>query len=99
MHTNLRPPPHCPPMPHGRLMGSDSRTLRPLVDSLNIFLDVILAGYFGMGVAGIGLVAEWATALLGLFTLRILKQRSQIPINFGPILQFGYSKIHSNDKP
>lgn len=69
----------------GVLIGlGHSRTLLTtlvFLNSLNIFLDVILAGYFGMGVAGIGLgtmIAEWATALLGLFlTLRILKQRSQ----------------------
>jgi len=51
------------------------------LNALNIALDVILAGYLGMGVTGIGLgtmIAEWATALLALFlTLRILGQRSQ----------------------
>jgi len=69
----------------GVLIGlGHSRTLlatQVFLNALNIALDVILAGYFGMGVTGIGIgtmIAEWATALLALYlTLRILRQRSQ----------------------
>ncbi len=50
-----------------------------VLNGLNITLDVILAGYFGLGVAGIGIgtaISEWVAALLAFYLmLRILKQR------------------------
>ncbi len=53
--------------------------LQVFLNSLNIGLDVMLAGYFGMGVAGIGLgtaISEGAAALLGIYLMRrILKGR------------------------
>ncbi len=67
----------------GVLVGlGRSRTLlwvQVALNSINIGLDVLLAGYFGMGVAGIGIgtaISEWVAALLALYLLvRILKQR------------------------
>lgn len=67
----------------GGLIGlGRSRTLlvvQIVLNTLNIVLDVTLAGYFGMGVAGIGLgtmIAEWTAALLGLYLMiGILKER------------------------
>ncbi len=69
----------------GVLIGlGRSRTLlgtQIFLNSLNIALDIILAGYLGMGVAGIGLgtmIAEWSSAILALYlTARILKNRGQ----------------------
>jgi MATE family multidrug resistance protein len=67
----------------GGLIGlGKSRTLlgvQVVLNSLNIGLDVLLAGYFGMGVKGIALgtmIAEWTAGLLALYLIiRILKQR------------------------
>jgi len=67
----------------GGLVGlGRSRTLlwvQIILNSLNIALDVLLAGYFGMGVAGIGIgtaIAEWVAAVLAFcLIVRILKNR------------------------
>ena len=67
----------------GALVGlGRSRTLlwvQVALNSINIGLDVLLAGYFGMGVAGIGIgtaISEWVAALLALYlVVRILKQQ------------------------
>lgn len=67
----------------GGLIGlGHSRTLllvQLVLNVLNIVLDVTLAGYWGMGVAGIGLgtmIAEWTAAIVALYLLvRILKKR------------------------
>ena len=67
----------------GALVGlGRSRTLlwvQVVLNSINIGLDVLLAGYFGMGVAGIGIgtaISEWVAALLALYlVVRILKQQ------------------------
>ena len=67
----------------GALVGlGRSRTLlwvQVALNSISIGLDVLLAGYFGMGVAGIGIgtaISEWVAALLALYlVVRILKQR------------------------
>ncbi len=67
----------------GVLVGlGRSRTLlwvQVSLNSLNIGLDVLLAGYFGMGVAGIGIgtaISEWVALLFALYlVVRILKQR------------------------
>lgn len=67
----------------GALVGlGRSRTLlwvQVALNSINIGLDVLFAGYFGMGVAGIGIgtaISEWVAALLALYlVVRILKQR------------------------
>ena len=56
------------------------------MNTVNIGLDVLLAGYFGMGVKGIALgtmIAEWTAALLALFLIiRILKERNLGDRNF-----------------
>ncbi|MDA7641140.1 MATE family efflux transporter [Opitutaceae bacterium] len=67
----------------GALVGlGRSRTLlwvQVALNSISIGLDVLLAGYFGMGVVGIGIgtaISEWVAALLALYlVVRILKQR------------------------
>ena len=67
----------------GGLIGlGRSRTLlaiQVVLNAINISLDVLLAGYFGMGVKGIALgtmIAEWTAALLALFLIiRILRER------------------------
>lgn len=67
----------------GGLIGlGRSRTLlgvQVFMNTLNIGLDVLFAGYLGMGVAGIALgtiIAEWSAALLALILMvRILRLR------------------------
>lgn len=67
----------------GTLIGlGRSRTLlliQVVLNLLNIFLDVLLAGYWGMGVGGIAvgtMIAEWTAALLALYLIiRLLKER------------------------
>lgn len=69
----------------GGLIGlGRSKTLLAIqivLNGLNIVLDVLLAGYLGMGVAGIALgtmIAEWTSGLLALFLLiKILKKRQR----------------------
>ena len=67
----------------GGLIGlGRSRTLlgvQIFLNTINIVLDVLLAGYFGLGVKGIAIgtmIAEWSTAILALFLMiRILRNR------------------------
>jgi len=67
----------------GGLIGlGRSRTLlgvQVFLNTINIVLDVLLAGYFGLGVKGIAIgtmIAEWSAALLALFLMiRILHDR------------------------
>ncbi len=67
----------------GALVGlGRSRTLlwvQVVLNGLNITLDVMLAGYFGLGVAGIGIgtaISEWVAVLLAFYlVVRILKRR------------------------
>ena len=69
----------------GILIGlGKSRTLlvvQLVLNGLNIVLDVLFAGFFGMGVAGIALgtlIAEWSACLFALsLVLRLLKERQQ----------------------
>lgn len=74
----------------GVLVGlGRSRTLlwvQVALNGLNIGLDVLLAGYFGMGVAGIGMgtaISEWVAALLAVYlVVRILKSQYQDQASF-----------------
>lgn len=54
-----------------------------VLNGLNIFLDILFAGMWGMGAQGIALgtsVAEWTTVLFGLYLLhRVLQQRWGLP--------------------
>lgn len=67
----------------GGLIGlGKSRTLlfvQLVLNGINIALDILFAGYLGMGVAGIALgtlIAEWTACLFALFlVIRLLKQR------------------------
>jgi multidrug resistance protein, MATE family len=67
----------------GGLIGlGHSKTLlvtQITLNALNIVLDVLLAGYWGLGVAGIAwgtMIAEWTAGLIALFLIiRILKAR------------------------
>jgi multidrug resistance protein, MATE family len=74
----------------GGLIGlGRSRTLlgiQVILNTLNIALDLLLAGYFGLGVAGIALgtmIAEWTSGLLALYLLiKILRERHQDDASF-----------------
>lgn len=76
----------------GGLIGlGRSRTLlgvQVFMNALNIGLDVLFAGYLGMGVAGIALgtiIAEWSAALLSLvLMIRILRARHRDDESFWP---------------
>jgi MATE family multidrug resistance protein len=76
----------------GGLIGlGRSRTLlvvQVFLNALNIGLDVLFAGYLGMGVAGIALgtmIAEWTATFLALFLMvRILKSRHRDKSAFWP---------------
>jgi len=76
----------------GGLIGlGKSRTLlgiQVFMNALNIGLDVLFAGYMGMGVAGIALgtmIAEWSSSLLALLlVIRILRGRHRAGSPFWP---------------
>lgn len=60
-------------------MNKTLLVLQLVLNSLNIILDILFAGVWGMGAQGIGLgtaIAEWTAVLLGLALLyRVLKSR------------------------
>lgn len=60
-------------------MNKTLLVLQLVLNSLNIILDILFAGVWGMGAQGIGLgtaIAEWTAVLLGLVLLyRVLKSR------------------------
>ncbi len=76
----------------GALIGlGHSRTLlviQIVLNSINILLDVLFAGYLGMGVAGIALgtmIAEWSAGILSfILILRILRKRHSGETPFWP---------------
>lgn len=76
----------------GALIGlGHSRTLlviQIVLNSINILLDILFAGYLGMGVAGIALgtmIAEWSAGILSfILILRILRKRHSDKAPFWP---------------
>jgi len=85
----------------GGLIGlGRSRTLlvvQVFMNALNIGLDVLFAGYLGMGVAGIALgtvIAEWTAVLLSLYLMaRILRGRHRDGSPFWPWLRISDTRL------